>query len=193
MRKITFKSILLIVATVVLNSCNNKSKVAEPQIVNENEVITTLILDLVDSSDISKKIRLKSRDLNPGDNLPPTFEISELQDNKTYYGTITLLDESKTPADTISNAVAEEKEDHQFVYSTNNLGFTVTYSNTDIDAKGYYVGLRPIIKTKNISGQNVNLQVILYHLPGIKKASTEENAKNGSADIQTIFSGIKIK
>ncbi len=193
MRKIAFKSILLIVATVVLNSCNNKSKVAAPQIVNENEVITTLILDLVDSSDISKKIRLKSRDLNPGDNLPPTFEIQELQNNKTYYGTITLLDESKTPADTISNAVAEEKEDHQFVYSTNNLGFTVTYSNTDIDAKGYYVGLRPIIKTKNISGQNVNLQVILYHLPGIKKASAEENAKNGSADIQTIFSGILVK
>jgi hypothetical protein len=192
MRKHSFKFISVVVV-LVLNSCNNKSKVAAPQIVNENEVITTLIVDLVDSSDISKKIRLKSTDLNPGDNLPPTFEMPDLQDNKTYYGEILLLDESKTPADTISNAVAEEKEDHQFVYSTNNLGFTVNYLNTDIDANGYYVGLRPIIKTKNIAGQQVNLQVILYHLPGIKKASPAENVKNGSADIETIFSGIKIK
>ena len=60
MGKITFKLLTLFVATTVLNSCNNKSKVGAPQVVNENEVITTLIIDLVDSSDISKKIRLKS-------------------------------------------------------------------------------------------------------------------------------------
>jgi hypothetical protein len=192
MRKHSFKFIAA-AAILIFISCNNKSKVKEPQVVNENEVITTLIVDLVDSSDISKKIRLKSTDLNPGDNLPPIFEIPELEDNKTYYGEILLLDESKTEIDTISNAVAEEKEDHQFVYSTNHLGFSVDYLNTDIDANGYHVGLKPIIKTKNISGQKVNLQVILYHLPGIKKASPVENAKNGSADIETIFSGIGIK
>ncbi|HTF82443.1 MAG TPA: hypothetical protein VL947_11990, partial [Cytophagales bacterium] len=104
-----------------------------------------------------------------------------------------VLDESKAVTDTISIEVAEESDEHQFVFTTNKAGLSVSYAADDIDEKGYPVGLYPTIRTKALKGQQANLQVVLYHLPGVKKASPVENAKNGSPDLDVIFADIHIK
>lgn len=187
------KSGISLCLAMAIASCSNKNKIDDPQPDNENEVITTLIINLKDSSDASKKYVLKSRDLNTSDQIPAVFEIPELENNKTYYAEVLLLDESKAVADTVSNDVLQEADDHQLVYTSNVAGFEVSYKNTDIDTKGYPLGLHPIFKTKNIAGQKVNFQVVLYHLPGIKKANPMDNAKNGSADVDVVFSQIPIK
>lgn len=185
------KIVLLALASTIFTACKDNVKKVQPT-ENENEVITTVIINLTDSVDASKVISLKYKDLNPNDINEGVFTIPNLDDNKTYFGELVLLDESKADIDTVSNDIAKEADDHQFVYKTSDPNFIVNYVASDVDSKGYFVGLKPKITTKNLGGKSVNLQITLYHLPDIKKADINENIKNGSTDLDIIFSVIKI-
>jgi hypothetical protein len=135
-----------------------------PKPENPEELITTVKLLFTDSADNSNTaIAVFADPDGPGGNSPVTTDTIKLQPNKTYYASIILLDESKNPVDTISNEVAEEKNDHLFVYTTTTtIGITVT----DVDDNNLPVGLASKWKTQApITGTTT---VKLKHQPDIK-------------------------
>jgi hypothetical protein len=182
----------LMALTTVFYSCKDKTKTPQPNIL-ENETITTIKLILTDSSNTTQKLVFSYQDLNQNDTAKGIYTIPELEANKTYFGEIVLLDETKIPQDTVSNEIKKLKDEHQFVYKSSNANSVISYLPSDVDSKGYFVGLYPTIKTGNISNANFNLSVDLYHLPTNKLGDTNENIANGSVDVSVIFNNIHIK
>ncbi len=146
---------------------------------NETELITTVILELTDSSTQQVKT-FKFRDIDgEGGNNPSVFDTIKLEPNKIYFTNIMLLDESKNPADTISNDVKEEKNDHLFVFNSSSSQIQVTV--TDKDDNNLPVGLKS--KWKTFGQSNNIISVALKHQPGIKTG----DANLGETDIDINF------
>ena len=106
----------LAVATIWTGCKKDKDLVPVPQpVVNEPEVITTMKLTFVDSSNTSNIKYATFRDPDGDGGLGyDIFDTIKLEPNKTWITTIILLNETVSPDDTISNEVLEEGVDHLF-------------------------------------------------------------------------------
>ncbi|MBK7966842.1 MAG: hypothetical protein IPK10_17335 [Bacteroidetes bacterium] len=69
-----------------------------------------------------------------------------LNNNTTYLMSIILLDETKSPVDTISNEVLDEGDVHLFVFNSNPSGQLVS-TITDLDSNLKPIGLSSILST----------------------------------------------
>ncbi|MFQ3575153.1 MAG: hypothetical protein SNJ77_01835 [Cytophagales bacterium] len=184
--------LLLILNVLLLSFCRPK-KTAEPQKPNENELITTLIFELQNENDANERKRVFSfRDLDGDGPLTPTLVIDSLTASTTYIGKVILLDESKAVVDTISNEVAEEKEEHQFFFRTfpsDKASFT--YQASDVDDNGVPFGMFPKLTT-NTSG-TFAFEIELRHQPNnLKPKSGNGDATKGDVDIKVIFNDVKV-
>lgn len=172
------KQLLYIPAILVLiglAACkDNNPKPEDPQ-----ELITTLKITFTDSANTGNIVSATFSDPDgPGGSNPVTFDTIKLQPNKTYFASILLLDESKTPVDTISNEVEEEKDEHLFVFSnTANINITIK----DFDNNNLPVGLASRWKTAApITGAST---IRLKHQPGIKNG----DPSLGETDVEVVF------
>ena len=160
-----------------LNSCKpDKTKN------DENEVITTITLRVRDAVTNAVVGNFTFKDLD-GDkpNLPVQFDTIKLAPSKTYKVDLVLLDETKTPADSTSNEVSKERDDHLFVFKpTPGTGF-VTVAITDKDSKNLPLGLESIWTTG--SAASGSLQILLRHQPGAKNGTEAP----GSTDLDVTF------
>ena len=178
------KKYILVFSTVIamtLTSCSND----DPEIINEEELITTLEVTLIPQGG-GTTVTLVSRDLD-GDGLNPQISISgPLQANTTYTGTTKVLNETDNPAENITLEVEEEGDEHQFFYTFSNSIATVTY--TDQDKNG-----RPIGITFNLTTTSAgigNLTVTLRHEPNKTAAGVVGgNITNagGETDVEATF------
>ena len=92
--------LVTVLFTILLASCSKDNET--PEAVNEEELITTLKVTLVPASE-GNTIILTTRDLDgDGPNEPVVTVSSNLTAGVTYNGTIELLDETKSPADNIT-------------------------------------------------------------------------------------------
>jgi hypothetical protein len=179
------KKYILVFSTVIamtLTSCSND----DPEIINEEEVITTLEVTLIPQGG-GTTVTLVSRDLDgDGPNAPVVSVSGALQANKTYAGSVKVLNETETPAENITLEVEEEGDEHQFFYTFSNSLATVAY--TDQDKNG-----RPIGITFNLTTTSAgigNLTVTLRHEPN--KTAAEVVAGNitnagGETDVEATF------
>ena len=78
-----------------------------------------------------------------------------------YTGSITILNETESPAENVTEEVEEEDKDHQFFFETTVTGLTVEY--TDFDGDGNPVGLSTFLTT-GAAGSG-DLTVTLKHEP----------------------------
>lgn len=168
----------LFTLTLFQAACTRKTIPPNP---NEEELITTIQLSFVDSAGIQAPFIATYRDIDgDGGNNPSVFDTIRLHPQTTYYTTIRLLDESKTPADTISNEVLAEGSEHLFCFSPS--GIPVSVSLTDADAQ-----LKPIgLQSKWICGSASlgNMRIQLRHQPdGIKDGTCAP----GASDIDLTF------
>ena len=171
--------LLLFSMTLCYTSCKKKTTEVPPN-PNEEELITTMKIVFIDSAGVQPTVTSTYRDVDgDGGNTPSMWDTIKLKANTTYNAEILLLDETKTPADTISNEVEEEGADHLFCFSVNGLNNTI--STTDTDVNGLPIGLLTKWKTGSTSVGNV--QIILRHQPGIKTGSCTP----GESDIDLIF------
>lgn len=174
--KLLFASLI----TVTFVSCSND----DPSPVNEEEVITTVRVTLVNGGNT---ITLQSQDLDgDGPNAPVVTVSGNLDTNTTYTGTIEFLNELENPAEDITLEVEEEGTEHQVFYQlSNNLG-TITY--TDTDTNGNPVGLTFNFVTGNAGSGT--LTVTLRHEP-IKTAtgvsSGDITNAGGETDVEVSF------
>ena len=186
MKRRMFKPFMLALGalSLVVVSCKkDEVKPAEPTPPNENELITTLELKFsgkgVLGNDTTFVVTFNDPD-GDGGNLPTQFETIHLLKNSTYKVEVTLLDKSKTPAETISNEVLAEANDHLFFYSSNPTGL-VDVLITDKDSNGKNLGLKSTWTTTNAGSGKVKVK--LMHQPGVKDGTSA----TGDTDIEVDF------
>lgn len=180
------KKYILVFSTVIamtLTSCSND----DPEIINEEEVITTLEVTLVPQGE-GTTVTLVSRDLDgDGPNAPVISVSGPLQANKTYAGTAKVLNETETPAENITLEVEEEGDEHQFFYTFSNSIATVAYTDQDKNGRPIGIAFNLTTTTAGIG----NLTVTLRHEPN-KTASgvVGGNITNagGETDVEATFS-----
>ena len=168
---------MLFLAAGLLSSCD-KDEDEQPQ--NESELITTVML-MMQEEGTTNVVTATFRDPDgEGGNPPTLFEEIVLKPNAVYNTSITVLDESKTPPDNVTEEIEEESDDHQFFYTpTAGLNIVVTYD--DKDDNNIPVGLKTIITTGGAS--TGKLKVTLKHQPGIKN----NNIATGETDVELDF------
>jgi len=170
--------------SLVVVSCKKDDlKPTDDHVHNDSELITTLELKFsgkgVLGNDTTFVITFNDPD-GDGGNAPTQFDTIHLLKNSTYNVALTLLDKSKTPADTISNEVLEEANDHLFFYSSNPSGL-VNVLITDKDSNNKNLGLKSTWTTTNVGSGKVKVK--LMHQPGVKDGTSE----TGDTDVEVDF------
>lgn len=155
----------------------------DPHDHNEAEVFTTVSLTLVNEADTADTVRAMFKDPDGDRGIPPVlFDSLKLGAGRNYRATLTLLDESKTPAVDMTAEVEEEGTDHQVFYApTTGLHLTVHYRDKDAEN-------RPLgIETHFMSGNASEgfLRLTLKHQPGMKSATS--TASTGETDVEVAF------
>lgn len=183
MKAIKFLSMLAI-AALTFNSCSNDDDAPDP--VNEEEVITTVIVTLAPQS--GNTVTLTSRDLDGDGPNAPVVTVSGTLNTSTFYtGSVQFLNELENPAEDITEEVAEEDDEHQVFYSVTGGVGTITY--TDSDANGNPVGLSFTLAT-GANPVNGVLSVTLRHEPNKDAAGVSDgditNA-GGETDVEVSF------
>jgi hypothetical protein len=162
----------IIVAMATVSGCK-KDDPASPDPGNPQELITTVILSLTDSAS-SAVVTAQYRDLDGAGGNPPTIDSLHLSPNRVYLGTIEVLDETKTPPDTVTTEIEEEANHHQFFYDFHDgLETRVTITRTDFDTNvpPLPVGLQFRVATTAGAPAVGHIHVILSHYEGTKTAA----------------------
>ena len=148
---------LALVALLALSSCTKD----DTPLVNEEEVITTVITKLTETNG-TNVITLTSRDLDgDGPNAPEITVSGNLTANTEYTGTVTILNETEKPAGDITSEVEAEGDEHQLFFQAPSAVGTFVY--TDKDKNNNPIGLKFTLTTKNAA--TGDLVVTLRHLP----------------------------
>jgi hypothetical protein len=177
--KSTRKSILMaMIAMAMMAGC----KKDEPAPVEDNENLTTVKLKLTESGTTSI---FTFKDLDGAGGNPPTIDKISLKPNKTYTMVVEILDESKTPASIISDAIYEERDQHLFEYVVTPATI-LAVTTTDKDTRGFPLGL--IANVKTTTAGTGKLQVVLHHQPPVNgKIVKDGTFKVGSIDFDGTF------
>ncbi|WP_340198710.1 type 1 periplasmic binding fold superfamily protein [Ascidiimonas sp. W6] len=170
------KNVFLIgLLTLIFTSCSSD----DPAPVNEEEIITTMTVVLTATG--QNTVTLQSRDLDGDGPDEPVITISgPLTTNTTYTGSITLLNETVSPVEDITEEVEEEDEEHQFFYQTSGSVASTAYN--DEDSNGNPVGLNFTLTTGGTGPGTI--QITLRHEPN-KSASGVANGDITNADGET--------
>lgn len=173
-----FNSIILlfVLTTTALLSCKPQT----PPDPNEEELITTVLVSLRDSSGIEPNKSFLYRDTDgDGGAAPSVFDTIRVKSNKTYYADLFFLDESKQPSDTISKEIIEEANEHLVCYTA--TGVTMPIQILDKDANNLPLGLKSTWRPQSMASGA--LRIVLKHQPGNKNGSCEP----GSSDVDLTF------
>jgi len=128
-------------------------------------------------------ITLQSRDLDgDGPNAPEVTVSGSLAGNTSYGGAIVLLNETETPAENITEEVAEEDDEHQFFFETTGSIGSVTYGDQDGD--GNPVGIVFVLNTDTAGAASIT--ITLRHEPKKPNDGTLADA-GGETDIAQTF------
>ena len=177
MKTIKLLSILFI-ASILFTSCDND----DPEPVNEEEVITTMTATLTPVSG-GGTIVLKTKDLDgDGPDAPVVTVSGSLAANTTYNGVMEVLNETESPAEDITEEVKDEADEHEFFYTSDVSGLSIT--KTDTDGNGNPLGVETSLTTG--SAGSGTLTVILKHEP-TKPNSGSSASAGGSTDVEVSF------
>lgn len=178
---------LVLFAILTITSCKKEDddNVTPAAPVNEEELITTLRLTFTSAGGAEVKEFLFS-DLDGDGGNAPVITADTLSHDSLYIVAIDVLNESVTPADTITAEIQEEDQEHQFFFQPSGANLSVAYG--DADADGNPVGL---LTTWTIGAVgNGAVLVTLRHEPD-KTAAGVSNGDitnaGGETDIEVSF------
>jgi hypothetical protein len=177
----------VLLATLLLVSCGD-----DPEPANEEELITTLTVTLTPQGG-GVTVTMTFRDLDgPGSGIPEYIysgggSAAVLAVGTTYDAGITLLNETETPAENVTEEIEEEADEHLFCFNTTLGGLTITYADTEADylagGSSKVVGLATTWTTGS-TPENGTVTIILRHQPGTK---TGDCPGSGETDIEVTF------
>ena len=197
---------LVAVGALAFAACKKDKKEdpapTNPAPTNTAEVITTMkiyIKDSITGNQITgSPFIFKDADGDGGSAggfLPNAADsLITLNDTTTYLAEIILLDETKTPADSISNEVVTEGQEHMFFFEQSNptgtpyttmltgSGVKITYLDLDANSRG--IGQQFKIRTYgSTTGSQHPFRVTLRHQPGAKNGTFAP----GETDVEIKF------
>ena len=205
--KTTLKLATYAVAIAMAFTACKKDKKEEPKpnnpapAPNPTEVITTMKIILRDSITgnqiLGSPFIFKDADGdggNAGAFLPMAADsIINLDANKTYLAEFILLDETKNPADSISNEVVEEGDEHMFFfeqvdpsgtpYQLTIPGSDAKITYLDLDANGRGIGQQFKIRANTATSNQLPFRVTLKHQPDVKNGTFAP----GDTDVEVKF------
>ena len=177
--KSTRKSILMAMIAMAMTAGCKKD---EPAPVEDNENLTTVKLKFMESGTTST---FTFKDLDGAGGVAPTIDKISLKPNKTYTLAVEILDETKKPVETISDAIFAERDQHIFEYVPTPATI-LSVTTTDKDTRGLPVGLTASVKTTAVG--TGKLQVVLHHQPPVNgKIVKDGTFKIGSIDFDGTF------
>ena len=179
-----FLKYALLASTLIFASCSDDDD-NTPDPVNEEEVITTLIvsLEMINGQSGSDTVVMQYQDLDGDGPDAATVTVSgSLSNNTAYDASIVLLNETEDPAENINEEIKEEDLDHQFFYTVGS-GLDVTTEYNSFDSAGNPLGLDFYLVTAGASSGG--LTFTLRHEPN-KPNTGLENA-GGETDIEVTF------
>jgi hypothetical protein len=174
-------------ATVIFTAVLFVSCVNDSELVNEEEVITTMNVTLVPEGG-GEEIVLSFQDLDGNGTDDTGLKKATLAAGVTYNGSIELLNETKIgdPED-ITEEVEEEGLDHQFFYTIGtDLNVTTAYSDKEglgEDSEGNPLGIEFTLTAGDVSLGT--LTFTLRHEPN--KPNTGLSDADGETDIEVTF------
>lgn len=178
-RKTLNSLIILIVVTSIISSCKkDNNDVTKPSDINEGELITTVQFKISNADSPFVTHTFQYRDVDGIGGNAPIIDTIKLDANKIYAVEIFLLDESKTPSDTISNEVLEESKDHLFIYQPADTNLMVTINDFDNNNPPLPLGIITSWRTK--SATSTSIKLTLKHQPGIKNGDPTK----GETDVE---------
>lgn len=144
---------------------------------NENEVITTVTLAFTPSGGGSV-VNAVFDDPDGDGGAAPTVDPVALTAGRTYTLAVGFENRLETPAEVITQEVADEADEHQIFLTgtavngpaTNQPGAPLTHTYADTDANGLPIGLSSTIAAAAGTGQ---LTITLRHLPPINGAAVK--------------------
>ena len=170
----------LLFSFLLLGSCSSDDET--PELINEEELITTLRVTLVPEGG-GTSITLTTIDLDGDGPDEPVISISSnLMAGISYNGSILLFDESSSPAENITEEVEEEADEHQFFYTIGS-GLAVTATATNFDSDGNALGTEfSLVAVDTSTGL---LTFTLRHEPN--KPADNLATAGGETDIEATF------
>ena len=179
-----FLKYALLASTLIFASCSDDDD-NTPDPVNEEEVITTLIvsLEMINGQSGSDTVVMQYQDLDGDGPDAATVTVSgSLNANTVYDGSIVLLNETEMPAENITVEVEEEDDEHQFFYTVGS-GLDVATEYANFDGDGNPLGTMFVLNVGSASSGG--LTFTLRHEPN-KPNTGLENA-GGETDIEVTF------
>jgi hypothetical protein len=175
MKNISFYALL----SIAMIGCSDDD--TAPEVINDEELITTVILTLTQES--GDQVVLTTVDLDgDGPDEPETTVVGNFAENTQYTGAVQFLNETEDPAEDITEEVIEEAEEHQVFYTISE-GLNITTTYVDFDSNDNPLGVNITLETGEASSGS--LTVTLRHEP-VKPNDGLESA-GGETDIATSF------
>lgn len=174
---------LSLLLTVAWSSCSKDEKNVQAP-APDNEVITTVQLKAVNTTDPTDTPSAKWVKLNPADTSAPdlTHAYMHLRPNASYTVQVYFLDETKSPADNITTEIKDRGNYHLVCFSpASGLNLSVTATDHDTNTPSYPIGLSNVFNTTGTSSGN--LEVTLHHQPNLKNG----DCAPGSIDADVNF------
>ncbi len=177
-------------STIALLAAACQPNVDPPITPVESEYISTVEIVYQNISDATDKGVAKWADLdnNPTTPADTSIAVLNLKENAAYNLRILFLDQTKTPADTISKEVQARANFHLIcITPINTTGLTATATDFDTNNPALPLGLKYRVSTDSTLS-NGRIRLRLKHQPSGKNGDCEL----GSADADVRFRVVKI-
>jgi len=167
---------MLLLSLLVFHGC----KMDDPEPVNEEEVITTVLVTITPPGGGSPVVlKFMDPDGEQGSNVPVITVSGPLKAASQYTTTIGLLNETVTPAEDVSEEVEEEGSDHLICFDPSE---NITIGYEDEDENGLPLGLTTTWLTGEPGPGEVTIS--LRHQAGTK---TGDCPGAGETDVEVTF------
>lgn len=185
MKRIKKIAIAALTATTIFTACK-KEELPTPQPV-EQELITTVRLIVTNNSGFNKTFNYKV-DNGFGSSSQGNIQIDDviLAPATEYNVEVQVWDESKSPAENITEEVIAESHHHLFIFQSSPASGagSISFSNGSKDDENEPLNQK-ITFTTGAAGSG-SLTITLKHEPANKNAATPHEA-GGETDAQAIF------
>ncbi len=169
----------LFIPAVILSSCADD----EPDIENEEELITTVIYKLT-SDDHTAEFKFQDLDGDGGD--APVITVDTLNPNTVYTATLEFWNEAGGSPEDITEEVEDEALEHQIFFASTTEQLSIAYG--DMDSDGNPIGLTSTLTT--LTASSGKLTISLIHEPNKDAENVSNGDKTnagGETDIEVTF------
>lgn len=179
--------ILITAALALATGCERGDTIAPaPQPVNEEELITSVLLTFISTADPSDTFLLRWADPDGDGGLPSVITADTLPAASDFRLSVRVLNESVGPVEDITHEIEAEGIAHQFFFIRTGAAPMVTYADADVN--GAPIGLLGLAGT-TASGTG-SLTVILRHMPdkaGSGVSGGDITNAGGETDLEVVF------